>query len=87
MPVYKNAVVTLSGGETVDAASRTVDCTVEFTVEMPTWDIAFDQPGNGAGIAVKAPEGFEIGTAEVALDYSYVTISFVASDGGGGGED
>ena len=85
MPVYKNAVLTLSGGEKVDAASRTVDCTVAFTVEMPTWDIEFDQPGNGAGISIKAPEGFEIGTAEVAEDYSYVSISFVPADGGGGG--
>lgn len=86
MPVYKNAVVALSGGELLDAASKTVDCIVRLKVVMPTWDIDNDQPGDSSFIIVNAPEGYEIGTADIAEDNSYVTISFVSSgdDGGGG---
>lgn len=87
MAVYKNAVVMFAGGEMDGAVARTTDCVVAFTVEMPNWDTEFDQPGAGAGITVKAPDGYEIGLADIADDSSYVTIAFVAAGGGGGGED
>lgn len=87
MAIYKNATVMFAGGEMDGTAARTTDCIVSFTVEMPNWDLAFDQPGAGAGITVKAPEGYEIGAADIADDSSYVTIIFVAAGGGGGGEN
>lgn len=85
MSVYKNAVVMFAGGEQVDASTVTIDCIVNLTVDMPTWDIEADQPSASAGIVIKAPEGYEIGNADIAEDGSYVSLSFIASDDGGGG--
>lgn len=85
MAVYKNAVVMFAGGEKIDSATATSDLIVRFEVEMPTFDTSFDQPVSGGTVVVKAPDGYEIASADIADDSSYVTITFDAADDGGGG--
>lgn len=85
MAVYKNAVVMFAGGEHDDSSTVTRDFTVRFEVDMPTMYAENGTPVAGAAVTVKAPEGYEVGSADIAEDYTSVTISFVTAGGGGGG--